>query len=104
MHELADFLPKLQAARAKDHRTQKQLAAECGCSQGEISRILAGRIKYMHGAAYRLCQTLKVPTSQAFEFDLESHLSRIEIAADLRQRELIHVIRHAYSRINVSPA
>lgn len=97
-----DILTELRAARDRDVRTQEQLAADCGCTQGQVSRILNGQTKNMRGAAYRLCESLKIKLPQTGDFDLESHLSQIESGADSRQRELIHVIRHAYSRINIS--
>ena len=56
----------------------------------------------MRGHAYRLCEALGITPKQTAEFDWESHLSRIESGADPRQRELVGVIRHAFSRLNIS--
>ena len=104
MQELSALLPSLRAARQKDHRSQAKLAALCGCSQGQISRVLAGKIKYMHLAAYRLCDCLGVPHRHKPPFDFDSHLARLETIADSRQQELILVIRHAYERLQAPRA
>lgn len=56
----------------------------------------------MRGHAYRLCEALGITPKQTADFDWESHLSRIESVADPRQRELVGVIRHAFSRLNAS--
>ena len=101
MPELSDLLPFLRSARQKDGRSQAQLAAHCRCSQGHISRILAGKIRYMHKYAYRLCDCLGVPYDTEPAFDFGSHLERLETIADSRQQELILVIRHAYRRLQV---
>jgi len=99
MQELSTILPLLRAARQKDRRPQAELAALCGCSQGQISRILSGKIKFMHQYAYRLCECLGVPQRTEPPFDFDSHLAHLETVADSRQQELILVIRHAYERL-----
>lgn len=97
-----EILHELRIARAKDTRTQEQLAQACGCTQGQISRILSGKTKNMRGHAYRLCEALNIRPKETAYFDWESHLARIESVADPRQRELVGVIRHAFSRLNIS--
>ncbi len=54
----------------------------------------------MRKNAYQLAELLKVRLPETTNFDLESHLTSIEATADPRQKELIDVIRHAYSRIS----
>jgi transcriptional regulator with XRE-family HTH domain len=104
MQDLSDILPLLRSARQKDDRTQAQLAIHCHCSQGHISRILAGKIAFMHPCVYRLCDCLGVPYHVEPVFDLCSHLERLETIADSRQQELILVIRHAYDRLQIPRA
>ncbi len=99
MAKVSDFLWELQTARLKDGRTQKELAIACGCTQAEISRILNGHIKNIHGSAYKLFEELKLDFPASTHFDFEAHLLRLEISADARQKELIGIIRHAYLRL-----